>query len=101
MRNFMAKFNKRVNKVPVMIHPNLDGQNCFFINTQQPEVCYQLRRARVATLELSQSLAIKIEDDLIMVGKFKKTSLKGKSQETPNASEAILTKLANDVMALK
>ncbi|KAH9299893.1 hypothetical protein KI387_044116 [Taxus chinensis] len=93
MRNFVAKFNKMVNKVLAGIHPNLDGQKYFFIKAHQPEVCYQLRRASVATLELAQSLAIEIEDDLIMAGKFKKNSLKGKSQETLNALETILTKI--------
>ncbi|KAH9311368.1 hypothetical protein KI387_026403, partial [Taxus chinensis] len=83
----------------IRLNPN--GKKCFFINAQQLEVYYQLRGDKVDTLELTQSLAIEIEDDLIIVGKFKKTSFKGKSQETPNDLEDVLTKLDNDVLDLK
>ncbi|KAH9296741.1 hypothetical protein KI387_044769, partial [Taxus chinensis] len=66
MRDFVAKFNKLINKIPQNTHLVDQIQKCFFLNAQLPEVSYALRRANLATLDVDQHLAISVEDDLIM-----------------------------------
>ncbi|KAH9327798.1 hypothetical protein KI387_043732 [Taxus chinensis] len=38
MREFMAKFNKLIQKIPEIAEPTLENQKCFFINAQPPDI---------------------------------------------------------------
>lgn len=72
MGEFIAKFNKLANIIPINSKPTPENLKCFFINTQLPEVSFFLRQAFPANLVVAQSMATEIEDDLIRAGKIKR-----------------------------
>ncbi|KAH9296698.1 hypothetical protein KI387_044278 [Taxus chinensis] len=104
MREFVARFNRLINKIPPNTRPVDQIQKCFFLNAQSPEVSYALRRANLSTLVEDQTLAISVEDDLIMSGKLRRDPSKSKSasssSSTPN-TDPLVQKLANDLIAIK
>ncbi|KAH9291008.1 hypothetical protein KI387_044137 [Taxus chinensis] len=85
MREFLAKFNKLVNKIPLDTRPIDQIHKCFLLNAQLSEVSYALRRGNLETLDVDQRLAINVEYYLIMSGKLKRESFKSKSySSTPS-----------------
>lgn len=44
MREFVARFNKIVNKLAADKRPTEENQKCFFINAQPPDISFQIRR---------------------------------------------------------
>ncbi|KAH9316651.1 hypothetical protein KI387_025278, partial [Taxus chinensis] len=71
MRDFIAKFQRILYKIPTSASLNDENQKVFFINALFLEVSYQLQRARPGNLLAAQNMAVEIEDDLIMAGKIK------------------------------
>ena len=65
----MARFNKLVNRIPTTSRPTVGNQKTFFISSMPPGISFQLRRAHVADLQVAQTMAIELEDDLIVAGK--------------------------------
>lgn len=77
-----------------------------FSLTQLPEVNFLLRRAIPTNLAVAQTLATKIEDDLILAGKIKKDPNRSKGNSFPKMStlgttNSMVQKLANELLALK
>lgn len=104
MRDFLAKFNKLINKIPQDTRPVDQIQKFFFLNAQLPEVSYALRRGNLATLDLDQRLAISVEDDIIMSRKLKRepSTSKAYSSSSPRAnSDQLVQKLENDLISIK
>ncbi|KAH9309611.1 hypothetical protein KI387_037522, partial [Taxus chinensis] len=106
MREFVARFNRLINKIPVNTRPVDQIQKCFFLNAQTPKVSYALRRANLGTLILDQELAVSVEDDLIMSGKLKRDPPKSKSAASSSSTsgpntDPLVQKLANDLVAIK
>ncbi|KAH9308657.1 hypothetical protein KI387_036568, partial [Taxus chinensis] len=66
MREFVAKFNKLIHKIPQNTHPIDQIQICFFLNAQLLEVSYALRIDNLANLNVDHHLAISVDDDLMM-----------------------------------
>ncbi|KAH9310451.1 hypothetical protein KI387_025486, partial [Taxus chinensis] len=83
MREFVAKFNKLIQKIPVIAVPTLENQKCFFINAQPPDISFLLQRSVIPDLATAQSTATEIEDDLILAGRIKKDIPKLKNQGSP------------------
>jgi len=104
MRDFNAKFNKLIKRIPTASTPTVDNQKTFYINSMPPELSYQIRRANVADLQTAQTLAIEMEDDMIASGRWKKDLHIGPSNSTPgtsNSIETMIQKLSNELIALK
>lgn len=72
MRDFVAKFDKIVHKIPVNQKPSDDNLKCFFINSMPSKIGFQIHKKRVATLRDVKTLAVELEDDLITTGKWKR-----------------------------
>lgn len=103
MRDFVAKFNKTVHKIPVNQRPSGDNLKCFFINSMPSEISFLIHRQRVQNLEAAKTLAIELEDDLITAGKWKRevqTSTKQALTST-TTSNPVIQRLMNDIIALK
>ena len=60
MREFVAKFNNLIHKIPQNTYLVDQIQKCFFLNAQLLEVSYALRRANLTTLDVGQQLAISV-----------------------------------------
>lgn len=104
MRDFNEKFNKLIKRIPATSAPIGDNQKTFYISSMPPELGYLLRRANVATLQVTQTLAVEMEDDMIASGKWKKEYHTGSSSNTTstsNSTEAMLQKLSNELITLK
>lgn len=71
MRDFIARFNKLANRIPIARKPTVENQKMFFISSRPPDISFQIRRAHVANLQVAQTLEIELEDDLIAARKWK------------------------------
>lgn len=106
MQEFIAKSNKLANRILTASQPTAANLKCFFINTQLPKVSFLLRRAAPTTLALAQTLAIEIEDDMILARKIHKDSNQFKNNSFSESSlsgstNPLVQKLANALLALK
>lgn len=102
MREFVAHFNKIVNKLAADKRPTEENQKCFFINAQPLDISFQIIRGQVADLAASQRLAIEVEDDQLSAGKWNKELQKGKIQQANLATtNPMIQKLANNLLQLK
>lgn len=72
MRDFVATFNKITSKIPIANRPNAGNLKAFFISAMPPDINYDLRRSHPIDLIDAQKKAIKFEDDLISVKKWKR-----------------------------
>ena len=70
MRDFVAKFNKLIHKIPVAKRPNDENRKGFFVNAMPPDISFHLRRDRVADVDAAQRLAVELEDNILAVGKW-------------------------------
>ncbi|KAH9298293.1 hypothetical protein KI387_029975, partial [Taxus chinensis] len=77
MRDFIARFQRILYKIPTSSTLSDENQKTFFINTLLPKVGYQLRRERPVNLLEAQNATVEVDDDLIMAGKLKQPSHKG------------------------
>lgn len=71
MRDFIAKFNKLVNRILVVRKPTTDNQKMLFIGSMPLDISFQIRHVRVANFLATQTLEIKLEDDMIAIKKCK------------------------------
>lgn len=104
MRDFNAKFNKLIKRIPATSAPIGDNQKTFYIGSMPPELGYQIRRANVAYLQAAQTLAVEMEDDMIASRKWKKkfhTRTTSSAASTSTSKEVMLPKLSNDLIAFK
>lgn len=102
MREFMARFNKGIHKIPVASRPNDENKKRFFLNALPLDVVFPLKRARPATLDVSQTLAIELEDDLITSGKWRKDVQTPSSQPSTSSSlDLVIQRLMNDLITIK
>ena len=74
MRDFVAKFNKLLNRILVASRPTTDNQKMFFVSSMLQDVSFQIRRAHVVNIQTTQTLVIELEDDLIAT-KIKKRDI--------------------------
>lgn len=72
MRDFVAKFDKIVHKIPANRRPSDDNLKCFFINAMPAEISFFIRRERVQDLAAAKTFVVELEDDLINAGKWKR-----------------------------
>lgn len=72
MRDLVAKFNKLYNKFSANIRHGARLLKAMFINTLPPDISFNIKRERAADIDVAQNLAVAIEDDLIVTGKWKK-----------------------------
>lgn len=71
MRDFVARFDKIIHKIPANQKPSDDNLKCFLINSMPSEISFLIHRQRVATLNDVKTLAVELEDDFIIAGKWK------------------------------
>ena len=69
MREFVARFNRLFQRIPIASRPNAKNQKSFFINTVHPNISFHLIKDACATLAVAQGLAIQLEDVFINIGK--------------------------------
>jgi len=100
MREFVAKFNRIVNKITATKRPSGENQKCFFINAMPPDISFHLRRGAIADLTAAQNLAVGLEDDLIMAGKWKR-EVQVPNAQSSSSTDPIVQRLVNDMIALK
>lgn len=106
MKEFLAKFNRMVNKIQQNTSSMDQIKKCFSLNAQLPEVSYVLRRTNLSTLDVDKRFVVSVEDDLIMSRKLRRESYKSKaspsSTSSPRANaDQLLYKLSNDLISLK
>jgi hypothetical protein len=89
MRDFNARFNKLMKRIPVASTPIVDNQKTFYISSMPPKIGYQIRRANVENLQVAQTLVVEMEDDMIGSGKWKKDFHTGPSSNTTSTSNII------------
>lgn len=51
MRDFVAKFNKIIHKIPATKRPNAANCKGFFVNEMPPDINFHLRRDIVADVD--------------------------------------------------
>lgn len=105
MRDFIAKFNKLVNRIPGASKPTIENHKMFFISCMPPNIGFQIRHEHVANLSASSTLSIELEDDLIATRKWKTEIQSGASISfttgTTSNIEAMLKKLSNKIISMK
>lgn len=100
MREFMAKYNKLIPKIPVAKRPNDENQKTFFLNAMPLDIGFHLRRSPIADLIVAQNRAISLEDDLIITGKWRK-DVQTPNMQPSTSSDPVIQCLMNDVISLK
>ena len=50
MREFVAKFNRLIQRIPTASRPNVENQNSFFINAIHPDISFHLIKYACANL---------------------------------------------------
>lgn len=100
MRDFVAKFDKIVHKIPTTQRPSDDNLKFLFINSMPSEIIFLIRRQRVQNLAAAETLAVELEDDLITAGKWKR-EVQTASLQTSTSSDPVIQRLTNDVITLK
>ena len=65
MREFVAKFNRLIQRIPNASRPNAENQKSFFINVVHPDISFHLIKDVCADLAATQRLAIQLEDAFI------------------------------------
>ena len=59
-----------MNQITIKKRPTEENKMTFFINAQHSDVSFKLRRVRDANLVDAQTVAIKVEDYLLSLGKW-------------------------------
>ena len=72
VREFVAKFNRLIQRIPAASRPNEENQKIFFVNVVPPDVSFHLIKDAVVNLTTTQRLAIQLEDALITIGKWRR-----------------------------
>ena len=71
MRDFNARFNKLIKRIPTTSAPKNDNKKTFYIIYMPLELGYQIRRENVEKLQAAQTLVVEMEDDMIASSKWK------------------------------
>ena len=99
MRDFNAKFNKLLKRIPTASAPTNDNKKTFYISSTPPDLGYQIRRANVANLQAAQTLIVEMEDNMIASGKWKRElqyGTIGNAASTSNNTYAMLQNFSNE-----
>ena len=60
MRDFVAKFDRLIQRIPATSRPNVENQNTFLINLVRPDVSVHLIKDACKDLAAAQRLAIQL-----------------------------------------
>lgn len=101
MRDFIAKFDKILHKIPANQNPSDDNLKCFFISSMPFEIGFLIPRQRVVDLNAAKTLAVELEDDLIITGKWKREVQTPNAQPSTSSPDPVIQRLMNDVITLK
>ena len=71
MREFVAKFNRLIQIIPIASRPDAENHKLFFINVVHPDISFHLIKDACSYLVTTQRLAIQLEDAFINDGKWK------------------------------
>ena len=67
-----------------------------------PDIAFPLKRENPPTIAASQALAIELEDDLLISGKWKKeVQIPNSQASTSSSNDVLVQKLANNLIAVK
>lgn len=72
MREFVAKFNRLIQRIPATSRPSAKNQKSFFINVVPLDISFHLIKDAYANLATAQRLAIQLEDTFVNAGKWKR-----------------------------
>ena len=72
MREFVAKFNRLIQRILTASRPNEENQKIFFVNAIPLDVSFHLIKDAVVDLVAAQRLAIQLEDALITTSKWRR-----------------------------
>ena len=101
MREFIAKFNRLIQRILATSRPNAKNQKPFFINVVHLDISFHLIKDACANLAATQRLAIQLEDAFINAGKWKREVQAPRIASSSTSTDPILQKLMNDVAMMK
>lgn len=101
MREFVAKFNRLVQRIPMASRPSEENQKSFFINAVPADISFHLIKDVCADLGVAQRLAIQLEDAFINAGKWKREVHTPRTVSFATPTDPVLQKLMNDIAMLK
>ena len=97
MREFDAKFNRLIQRIPATSRPNAENQKTFFVNGVPLDVSFHIIKDVVA----AQRLAIQLEDAFINDGKWRREVQTTGTASSSAPTNPIMQKLMNDVAMMK
>lgn len=86
MRDFNAKFNKLIKRIPATSAPTNDNKKTFYISSMPLDLGYFIRRANVANVQAAHTLVVEMEDDMIASCKWKREFQSGTMSNTTSTS---------------
>lgn len=99
--DFVANFNKITNRIPVADRPTLGNLKTFFISVMPLDINYDLRRACLTDWEVVQRTTMELEDDMILVDRWK-CEIQTKASSSGNTSlKEMIQKLSNELIVMK
>lgn len=101
MREFVAKFNRLVQRIPTASRPSVENQKSFFINVFLADISFHLIKDVCAGLGGAQRLAIQLEDAFINAGKWKREVHAPGTVSSSTPTDPVLQKLMNDIEMMK
>lgn len=83
--------------------PNDENKNGFILNAMTPNIYFLMKIDNPPMLASSQTLAIELEDDLIIFVKWKKDVQIPNPQASTSSSsnDTLIQKMANDLLVVK
>ena len=93
MRDFNAKFNKLIKRIPATSAPIDDNKKTFYISSMPPNLGYKIKRENVVNLQATQTLVVDMEDDMIASSKWKRelqSRTIGTATNTSNSTDVML-----------
>lgn len=100
MREVVAKYNKLLEIIPTTSRPNVENWKGFFLGEIPLDISFQMRRNVPIDLAMAQRLAIELEDDMVVGGKWRK-DVQTSSAQTSTSTYLMVQKLVNDLITLK
>jgi hypothetical protein len=101
MREFVAKFNRLVQRISTASRPSAENQKSFFINVVPLDISFHLIKDSYSDVAATQRLAIQLEDVFINAGKWERDVHTPGTASSSTSTDPFLQKLMNDIAMMK
>ena len=101
MREFFAKFNRLIQRIPATSRPNEENQKILFFNVVPLDVSFHLIEDVVIDLAPTQRLAIQLEDALITTRKWRREVQTSGTASSSAPIDPVMKNLMNNVAMMK